>query len=181
MNFVMLAIFVTFVAIAAQYPPQARFMPFVVGFPAIGLCILQIFLDLRAMRRNAIEEKDTRSDLEKTQVEVSRYAGRQVESEATEEEGEIPEAIEASIPPNSVHREVTLWAYFISLVVGILLFGFWISIPIFLLIHLHFEAKLSWIRALLTALIATGILYLAVAKGLRADLHPGFVISYFDV
>ncbi len=39
MNLVMLAIFVVMVGIALQYPPQARFMPLVIGLPAIALCL----------------------------------------------------------------------------------------------------------------------------------------------
>lgn len=181
MNFVMLAIFATLVTIASQYPPQARFMPLVVGIPAIALCILQIFLDIRASRRKVDEVEDTRSDVQKAQDEVSRYAGRKVESEATQDET-IPELPDAGIPPNMVHREVTLWAYFLTFIASILLFGFWFSIPIFLVTFLYFEAKLSKKNALLAGLIGAGILYLAVVKGLRVELHPGFITAYlFDM
>lgn len=50
----MLAIFTTMVVIALGYPARARFMPFVVGLPAIGLCLLQLVLDLRAARRQRL-------------------------------------------------------------------------------------------------------------------------------
>jgi hypothetical protein len=181
MNFVMLAIFVTLVGIASQYPPQARFMPFVVGIPAIGLCLLQIFLDIRAARRNVVEVEDHRSDVEKARDEVSRYAGRQVESEATTDES-IPVLDEGGIPPNMVGREITLWSFFLGFIASILVFGFWFSIPIFLITFLRFEAKLSWIRAVLAGCIGAGVLYLGVAKGLRVDLHPGFLTAYlFDL
>jgi hypothetical protein len=181
MNFVMLAIFVTLVGIASQYPPQARFMPFVVGIPAIALCLLQIFLDIRAARRNAVEVEDARSDMEKAQDEVSRYAGRHVESEASAA-AEIPQMLDSGIPPNMVGREIILWSFFLGFIVSVLVFGFWFSIPVFLITFLRFEAKLSWIKAVLTGLIAAGILYLGVAKGLRADLHPGFLTAYlFDL
>jgi hypothetical protein len=180
MNFVMLAIFVTLVTIAYHYPPQARFMPLVVGIPAIALCVLQIVLDIRAARRPVDEEEDTRSDVQKAQDEVSRYAGRKVESEATQDE-EIPVLPDAGIPPNMVHREVTLWAYFLTFIASILLFGFWFSIPIFLITFLRFEAQLSWKNAVITGAIGAGILYLGVVKGLRVELHPGFITSYlFD-
>lgn len=176
MNFVMLAIFVTLVTIALQYPPQARFMPLVVGIPAIILCLLQIALDIRDRRRRVTETVDTRSDVEKAQDEVSRYAGRQVESEAA---AAPPIATEmAGVPENMVHREVILWSYFLGLVGSILVFGFWITIPIFLVLFLHTEAKLSWPRALIVGLIGTTILYLGVAKGLRVDLHRGFLTTY---
>jgi hypothetical protein len=177
MNFVMLAIFVTLVGIATQYPPQARFMPFVVGIPAIALCIVQIFLDIRAARRNVAEVEDTRSDVEKAQDEVSRYAGRQVESEAATAV-EIPMMLDAGIPPNMVHREIILWSYFLGFVSSVLVFGFWFTIPIFLVAFLHYEAQLSWRNALITGVIGTTVLYLGVAKGLRVDLHEGFLTTY---
>lgn len=176
MNFVMLAIFVTLVFIASHYPPQARFMPFVVGIPAIALCLLQIVLDVRASRRKTVEVEDTRSDVAKAQDEVSRYAGRVVESEATT--ADVPVMDFAGVPPNMVRREVILWAYFLSFVIGILLFGFWATIPIFLMIFLRHEAGMTWLRAGLTGAIAATILWFVVVKGLRVDLHEGFVISY---
>ena len=51
MTLVMLVIFVTLVWIATGYPANSRFMPFVVGIPAIGLCLLQLVLDARGHRR----------------------------------------------------------------------------------------------------------------------------------
>ena len=42
---IMLLIFATMVAMAFQFPAGARFMPFVVGFPGIALCMLQLCLD----------------------------------------------------------------------------------------------------------------------------------------
>lgn len=177
MNFVMLAIFVTLVSIASQYPQQARFMPFVVGIPAIALCILQIFLDIRASRRSVAEVADNRSDVEKAQDEVSRYAGRQVESDATAAP-EVPQMLDSGIPPNMVRREVILWGYFLGFVGSVLVFGFWPSIPVFLVVFLRYEASLKWRNALLAGLIGAGILYLGVAKGLRVDLHGGFLTSY---
>lgn len=176
MNFVMLAIFVTFVAIASQYPPQARFMPFVVGIPAIVLCLVQIALDIRAARRRVVDVEDNRSDVEKARDEVSRYAGRKVESEATTAQ---PSTMELEgIPPNMVRREIILWSYFLGFVVSVLILGFWFTIPVFLVTFLRNEAGLSWIRALLAGLIGAGILYLGVAKGLRVDLHGGFLTEY---
>ncbi len=43
----MLAIFSGMVAMASTYPAGARFMPYVIGIPSIGLCLLQLALDLR--------------------------------------------------------------------------------------------------------------------------------------
>jgi hypothetical protein len=131
-------------------------MPFVVGIPAIVLCIVQIALDIRASRRKSVEVEDTRSDVVKAQDEVSRYAGRAVESEAATVD--VPVMDMAGVPPNSVRREVILWTFFLSFVVGILLFGFWVSIPIFLVTYLRKEAGLSWLRALHEGFIVTYLL-----------------------
>lgn len=57
-TFVMLAILAAMVGVAAQYPPDSRFMPWVVGIPAIALCLLQIALDLRARRRPENGDED---------------------------------------------------------------------------------------------------------------------------
>jgi len=52
MTVVMLSVFVAMVGIASQYPPDARFMPFIVGIPAIALCLLQLGLDFRDSLRS---------------------------------------------------------------------------------------------------------------------------------
>jgi hypothetical protein len=52
MTVVMLSIFVAMVGIASQYPADARFMPFIVGVPAIALCLLQLGLDFRGSLRS---------------------------------------------------------------------------------------------------------------------------------
>lgn len=45
---VMLAVFAAMVGVAAQYPPDARFMPWVIGIPALALCLVQLVLELRS-------------------------------------------------------------------------------------------------------------------------------------
>ena len=77
-----------------------------------------------------------------------------------------------------VRREIILWSYFLGLIGGILLFGFWPTIPVFLLLFLRFEAELTWLKAVLVAAVGFTVLYLAVAKGLRVELHQGFITSY---
>jgi hypothetical protein len=53
---IMLAILAGMALVAAQYPPDSRFMPWVVGIPAIALCLLQLGMDLRAARRSGRAE-----------------------------------------------------------------------------------------------------------------------------
>ena len=78
MGLIMLAIFCAFVAIASGYPADARFMPFVVGIPAIGLCLLQIALDAGRRPRPA-PAADSRGSFAVAEETVSRMAGQKVE------------------------------------------------------------------------------------------------------
>ena len=55
-SLMMLAIFLLFVGQAALlFSPEARAMPLLVGLPAIGLCVLQIILDLRRQGGQAVK------------------------------------------------------------------------------------------------------------------------------
>jgi hypothetical protein len=179
MTIVMLTIFVVFVFIAGGYPVNARFMPFVVGIPAIGLCLLQLVLDLRERRRVA-GVADTRNEFEKAQETVSRLAGRQVDFEIAHEQPAVVE-IDAVPEGETGRRELLLWGYFLGFIGGILLFGFWVAIPIFLVAFLRFQAKSSWRTALILGLGASLAFFFIFEKGLRVSLHPGFVADYlFD-
>ena len=176
MTLVMLTIFAVFVFIASGYPANARFMPFVVGLPAIGLCLLQLALDLRERRRVALA--DHRSPFERAQDTVSRIAGRQVDFEVAHEQ---PAVIETDVPPESetVRREFVLWGYFLGFIAGILLFGFWAAIPVFLVSFLRFQARANWRTSLVLGLAASIAFYFIFEKGLRVSVHPGFVTGYF--
>ena len=108
MTLVMLAIFVSMVGVATAYPPPARFMSFVVGIPAIGLCLLQLGLDL--YRRRAVEVADSRSELEKAQDQVARYTGRKVEFAMPSENAMFADADRD--PRETVRREIAVWGWF---------------------------------------------------------------------
>lgn len=48
MTALLLAVFTTMVALSFGFPTGARFMPLVVGIPAIALCLIQLAMDWRA-------------------------------------------------------------------------------------------------------------------------------------
>ena len=177
MTFIMLAIFVTMVWIASSYPANARFMPFVVGIPAIGLCLLQLVLDSRA-RRPAAEAADTRGTFEKAEQTVSAMVGHQVNFEVAREALPVVETEPDLSPRETVRRELTLWGWFVGFILGILLFGFWVTIPIFLIFFLRLQARSSWRLALGLGLGATVVLFLAFSMAFRIEVHPGFITGY---
>lgn len=176
MTLVMLAVFLVLVGIASRYPAEARFMPFVVGIPPIFLCLLQLVLDARERRRTAAAV-DTRSDIAKAQDAVTRAAGRPLD---------VDPALVALLdttgpqisPQERVRREFILWGYFLGFIGGILLFGFWVAIPAFLVGFLRFQAKSSWRTALLLGLGTSIALFLVFEYGLKVQLHRGFIVSY---
>lgn len=177
MTLVMLVIFVVMVGVAYQYPPESRFMPWLVGIPAIALCLLQLFLDFRAAPRAAqATPKDTRSEIEKAQEEISRIAGRRIDFEVAHEK--LP-TIETAVDPAEVRRrELIVWGYFLGLVGGVVLFGFLLTIPVFIVVFLRQWARTRLAFALGLAAIACVVLYLVFVEGLRVTLHPGLITAY---
>ena len=80
-----------------------------------------------------------------------------------------------------VRRELVLWGYFLGFIGAILLFGFWVAIPVFLVAFLRFQAKSSWRTSLVLGLGASLAFFFIFEKGLRVSVHPGFVTGYmFD-
>ncbi len=183
MTLVMLTIFVVMVGIASQFPPQARFMPFVVGIPAIALCLLQLFLDFRASRRvkpNA--PADMRNEYEKAQEKISEMVGQKMEFDMAHEKTQV---VVSELPEKGeTRREIIIWTCIIGLVASIILFGFWPTIPVFIVLFLHYFAEKSWRFSLALGATGTAILFLVFQKGLGVSLHSGFIteqlIEYFS-
>ena len=168
MTWVMLAIFVVLVAIASGYPANARFMPFVVGIPAIVLCVLQLVLDWRERRAPAPPRPP---DAQALPGAAPLSAGLAQSLAAAEPEP-------ALTPRETLRREAVLWAYFLALLGGVLLFGFWPTIPLFLVAFLRFQAGASWGLTLALSIAATLVLYLGLEQGFGLELHPGFATEY---
>ncbi len=177
MTLVMLVIFITMVWIAAGFPPDARFMPFVVGIPAIGLCLLQLVLDARG-RRETVKRRDAQGRFEVAEASISRMAGRKVEFEVAREPLPIVETEPVISQRDLVRREVALWIWFLAFIAGILLFGFWPSIPVFLVGFLRFQARASWRTALFFGLGATALLVGIFEFVFRLEVHQGFLTEY---
>lgn len=158
LTLVMLAIFSGMVGIAFQYPPGARFMPFIVGIPGIVLCLLQLLVDWR----NPVVSKA-----------VAEPAAPFIGGLALPEVPHEPEPSGREL----VRREAIILSYFLGFVGGLLLFGFWISVPVMLVSFLRFQARLSWAAAFAAGLGGTLVLYLVFEVVLGIRLHPGFATA----
>jgi hypothetical protein len=174
MTLLMLVVFTGMVLVASRYPAGARFMPFVIGFPAIALCLLQLFLDARERRLarlGAIADAGL-SDVERAEQQVSRAVGHQVHFDV----GNMLLPSDAGIDPREhLRRETIAWAYFLALILGIILFGFHVSVPLFLLLFLRYRAGVSWKMTIAGTALASFVLFFAFERVLHLPLHPGFI------
>jgi hypothetical protein len=170
MTLFMFAVFATMVYVASDYPAGARFMPYVVGIPALILCVLQFALDMRAPPP---APRDDRSDMEKAEALVSQMTGRRMEFEATQ----IAPGVTVSENPTAVaeNREFVIWGYIIGFLIAILALGFYIAVPLFILFYMRTEAKVSWSKAALYTAIGCAVILGALTFGLKLQLHPGFL------
>jgi hypothetical protein len=173
MTVVMLVIFTTMVGISSTYPPGARFMTFVVGIPAIGLCLLQLVLDV--LRRRVPETADGRSEIERAQAEASRAAGRTIQFEMPSENAMF--ADDDLDPKERVRRELIAWGYFLALIASVLLFGFQVTVPVFLIAFLRFQAGATWRSALIYGGTGALLMHVLFERVLKVTLHSGFVTS----
>jgi len=58
---------------------------------------------------------------------------------------------------------------------GLLLFGYTITVPVFILLFLRWQARCSWLKAAVYAGVGSVLLLGVFAYGLRFQLHPGFI------
>lgn len=70
---VMLSVFAGMVGLALTYPPQARFLPLVIGVPGLVLCLTQFALDLFGRREPAAEREKHRSGPDVIRREVMMF------------------------------------------------------------------------------------------------------------
>lgn len=174
MTLIMLLIFTTMVGVASTYPPAARFMTFTIGFPAIGLCLIQLALDL--FRQRAPEAGDTRDALKQAEAQVARISGQRVHFEMPSENALFTETTYSE--REKLRREMIVWCYFLSLIAGILLLGFRITVPIFLIAFLRGQAATSWRSALIFGGAGALALHILFERILRVSLHSGFLIEF---
>lgn len=81
-------------------------------------------------------------------------------------------------PRTDTRQEVVLFAYLGGLVAGVILFGFWWTAPVFLVLFLRWhEREKWWFVASLTA-TAWLVIYVVFDRLLELTLHGGFLMDY---
>jgi hypothetical protein len=150
-------------------------MPFTVGIPAIALCLLQLALDL--YRRRHPEPEGAGDPLKQAEDQIARIAGRRVQFDMPSENALFTESTHDE--RERVRREAIVWGFFLALIAGVLLFGFRVAVPFFLIAFLRFQAGASWRRALAYGGLGAVAMYVLFEKVLRVSLHAGFLNDLF--
>jgi hypothetical protein len=145
-------LFGSMVAIAFQYPPEARFAPLVIGLPGIALCLVQLAFDL-GYRRDALASAAPKLGRPENFVE-----------DPTE------------FTPGTLHREFAAWGYFLSFVAALLAFGFHVAVPALLFVYLWRETRLGWMFALSIGVGSLLVMIFIVSGALHLPLFAGFVV-----
>ncbi len=161
MSLVMLAIFVTMVAMAATYPPDTRFLPFVIGIPGIVLALIQVASELVDARRAAGAPPTAKPGPDASAHEKAEAAAHGVYER-----------------PPEVRREIVLLAYLVGLAAAVLLLGFWLAIPVFVIAFLRFHERETWRLTLALTASAWVVLYLMFDSLLGIIVHEGFLTQY---
>ncbi len=178
MTYIMLAIFAVMVGVASQWPEEARFMPMVVGIPAIGLCLLQLLIDARsgAGSSGKAEEMSMAEEMRKAEARVSKMTGRQMHFDVAHDT-HLPEEEKVSAEA-AARRERQAWLALTLLLAGVVLFGFAVTVPVFILFFLRLVAGLSWPRSIIYGIVAGIVILLIFEFGLKSDLHKGLITEY---
>lgn len=153
----MLALFTVMVGIAFGFPEGARFMPLIVGIPAIGLCLLQLALDASRVPGGRL----------------ATYRFRTAPKAGVPEEA--APASDDEFGPQTVPAELMMFGYFLGFIAGVLLFGFYVSVPVMLFTFLRRQAGASLKLALGLAGGTTLVMFAMFGLVLGIQLHPGFI------
>ena len=149
MTVVMFAIFVIMVVIAWDYPPQSRFLPLVIGIPGIVLTLVQLYVDIRGDVRGPRLSRTSRTKASGSDQGTSQ-----------------------------LRRELVLFGYFVGLVAGVLLFGFWLTVPVFLIVFLRLHERDDWVFVMSLTAASWLVIYVIFDQLLEIALHPGFVTEH---
>ena len=144
-----LAVIVFGVVTASEWQIQARLFPWVIGIPALFMCVSQLIADL-FRRRRADQTEDLRGMMD------------------------LP--VDRSVPTSTVvRRAVNTLVWILGLFGGIWLVGFIISIPLFVLLYLKVQARESF----KVSLVASGALALLITVVFHLVLNVPWIEGVF--
>ena len=175
-SLLVLAFFVVMVTMALGYPAKARLLPLVIGIPGIAFSLLQVGLEIRAAAVTIAGPKDTRSEFEKYQDEINRFAGdTKVSLDIVKDEPSVTVTEAPRDQAEESRRLRIMVSYFYATLVAVIFLGFWVAIPAFLTCFLRFVEKDSWRFALMVAGGTTVVVYVLFERIMHMFLFRGLL------
>ena len=151
-------IFVVLILYASTgYPPRARYVPQVIGIFSLICLTIQLVLDCFPALGNRYRE-----------VEEVNVFDRNIHGE------EAP-----GVGGTRLQLEINAFSWLVALLAGLLLFGFLISIPFYILFYLRLQAHISWLKSAIYAVGTWLFVYLIFARLFEIRLYTGFIIDRF--
>ena len=175
----MFCIFAVMVVIALGYGWPANLLPLVIGVPGIVLTLVQTCIDVADYKKVG-GVIDPRTDFEKYMDDISKHTGGKVQMELKEGTKGFQTLVEdhSVMTQDRNRREIILFGYFFSLLGLVLLFGFWIGYPIFMLAFLRFYSGESWKLSAALTFGSFAVMYSLLVMVLEQVLFEGFVTGY---
>jgi hypothetical protein len=151
-------IFVVLVLYASTgYPPRARYVPQVIGIFSLICLAIQLVLDCFPALGNRYRE-----------VEEVNVFNRNIYGEKA-----------PGVGGTRLQLEINTFSWLVALLAGLLLFGFLISIPFYILFYLRLQAHISWLKSAICAVGTWLFVYLIFARLFEIRLYTGFIIDRF--
>jgi hypothetical protein len=117
-----------------EWSLQARLFPWTIGIPALGLCLIQLFMDLWKAVKPGSEAVD-------------------------DDQGIMDLKVDKDVAPALVvRRAANIFAWITGLFAAIWLVGFLVSIPLFILFYMRFQSRETWLSSLAWTAVTAGFI-----------------------
>lgn len=169
-NLVAVLLLVVFMAIGITsigYYPRARLMPLAISIISAVLIIAQMLI--QNSKASKVELAIDTMELFGT-TSLRKEAGRKADEEAARTlEKEVIEG----------KKETTAIAILLGLFLMIFLFGYVITIPVFITLYFRLFSKAQWLPSIITGIGTLVVLYAFFSVLLQISLYPGIIGNMF--
>lgn len=143
--------------LSTGYPPRARYVPQVIAIFTLICLLMQLVLDSFPRLLDFYQRVE--------KGDIFRFD----ETFGEQAKGDGPE----------LRLEMVAYFWLAVLLVGLLLFGFLISIPFYVLFYLRFQAQLKWLKSALYGIGTFLFIYFLFVRLFSIRLYPGILIETF--
>jgi hypothetical protein len=171
-----LLIFVAAVVLAAfSYPPRARLVPLVIGLPTLAMLIYAL-----------IGEQFLPRLISRFEVSIADFTpggtnGIPEEKIRKPVDGKAIGLAEEKAAPAGAEwkRTASILGWMVAFIAAIIFLGYLVSIPLFSLVFLKFQARASWLVAFLFTGTLFAFIYALFGMFFPAGLFQGVVFGAF--